>query len=664
MIPTKKAFIISPIGEEGSNERKHADNVLNYIIEPALKKCGVEPIRSDRISKPGLITNEMMDAIIKYDMSIAVLAFNNRNVYYELAIAQAANKPVIILKHRDEDLPFDIKDWKYVEYDLEDTKKLFEGFYVNAIVEFTKSIEDSDWKSPSSIPGFSSTLASKDESYLYFKKLTEFGEVTEWDDIYEYYQRIFNDSEEKLYLMGYTLRPWKLLENSEIAFVEKAKNGCKIKILILDPENVFLSQIHDEKLLKMRYEQVREAVIECSEFFSRCAAQSENFEFRQIRQGRLTQNQAINEEYCVYIPHFYSMLISNSPCWKFMKDSQPYNDILTEFNGLWELNAPISKERTVEEKEVLKNLQSKLTNIEDLIVDKQSTEAINQLNNVLESANLFNFEEIRTIAIEKLRGLRDPLLTQKNVEKILEFEYKNQRNITQAEMVTQFKIDISETGYYKNLLSTPVDYDSSEINKLEKLGTKILKKFIQPTLYNLIITLNYDLETAKKVSKFLEDRGFIREFRNYPLDEEKFKPPSEKLEDLIVFMSYALTDAETFNIEELSKRLKSYDEIKEVLYWQEHMTGNIIKFMSDNLGKCDAMLLFCSENALGSNAVVKEWTAADMMGKPIIPVFLNSYHIPALLRSRLGFEFDLMDFEKNVVHLHNLILKKCGHRVN
>ncbi|MHA1479245.1 MAG: toll/interleukin-1 receptor domain-containing protein, partial [Promethearchaeota archaeon] len=179
-----------------------------------------------------------------------------------------------------------------------------------------------------------------------------------------------------------------------------------------------------------------------------------------------------------------------------------------------------------------------------------------------------------------------------------------------------------------------------------------------------VVQKEYKLNIAKKIGKFLQDQGFIREFRNYPLDEEKFKSPSEKLEDLIVFASYATTDAETFNIEKLSKRLKSYEEIKEVLYWQEHMTDNIIKFMSDNLGKCDVMLLFCSENALGSNAVDKEWTAADMMGKPIIPVFLNSDHIPPLLKSRLGFEFDLMDFEKNIVQLHNLILKKCGPRVN
>ncbi|UCC18405.1 MAG: toll/interleukin-1 receptor domain-containing protein, partial [Promethearchaeota archaeon] len=73
----------------------------------------------------------------------------------------------------------------------------------------------------------------------------------------------------------------------------------------------------------------------------------------------------------------------------------------------------------------------------------------------------------------------------------------------------------------------------------------------------------------------------------------------------------------------------------------------------------NAMILFCSENALNSTPVDKEWTTADMMGKSIIPVFLDQDHIPPLLKPRLGLQFDLMDFEKNVVQLYNLILKKC-----
>jgi hypothetical protein len=317
-----------------------------------------------------------------------------------------------------------------------------------------------------------------------------------------------------------------------------------------------------------------------------------------------------------------------------------------------------------DKEELLKELRTKLKNVEDLIVKNDYSAAIEQLNYVLETADVFNFEDIKTIAFEKLKNLRDPEETLINVKKILEFEFENQRDITKAEMVMQLKIEISETEYYENLLANPVEYDPTETAHLENLGTKILQELLNPTLYALVIQKGYNLITAKKIGKFLQDQEFIRNFRNYPLDEEKFKSPSEKLENLIVFVSYATTDADTFNIEQISKRLTAHDEIKQVLYWQEHMTDNIIKFMSDNLGKCHVMLLFCSETALSSGAVVKEWTSADMMNKPIIPIFLNPDHIPPLLKSRLGLEFDLMDFEKNVVQLYSLILKKCGSRVN
>ena len=658
----KKAFIISPIGKENSEERNHANQVFKYIIEPALDECNIKPIRADQMSKSGKITEQIYKAIQTYDMCIIVLAFNNPNVYYELAIAQCSVRPVIILIEKGKTLPFDLKDERSVFYDLS-IPSYENKIYINQIIKMIENLEEADWKIPSSIPGFSPIAASKDENYQYFKKLTEFGIDTEWEKIYNYYQKIINDSNEKLYLMGITLRTWRLLENLDKTLVEKANNGCEIKILIMDLENEFLRQIHNEKLIDIRYEKVRDTLIECSKFYSQCAAQSENIEFRQIHHGRLTQNQAINDKYCVYIPHFYSILISNSPCWKFKKGSQPYDDLWIEFNSLWELNAPIKKEileeRMEEERELLKELRSKLTNVEDLIVKNNYSEAVDQLNHILESANLFNFEEIRTIAIEKLKNLRDPEATQRIVKKILEFEYDNQRNIAKAEMVTQLNIDISETDYYENLLSNPVNYGSSEIPELEDLGAKILIEFIQPTLYDLIITSNYDLETAQKIGKFLINGGFIEDFRKYPLIEAKYEPRK----NLLVFISYSTKDADLFKIEEIAKTLKSYEEIKEVLYWEEDRKKNIITFMSENLGMCDVLILFCSPNAINSVPVEKEWTAADMMSKPIIPVFLKSDHIPPFLRSRLGIEFDTFDLQKTIIEIHNLILRKIKKRI-
>jgi hypothetical protein len=48
-----RCYVISPIGDEGSEERLHADEVLTRIITPAMNACELEAQRSDQITMPG-----------------------------------------------------------------------------------------------------------------------------------------------------------------------------------------------------------------------------------------------------------------------------------------------------------------------------------------------------------------------------------------------------------------------------------------------------------------------------------------------------------------------------------------------------------------------------------------------------------------------------------
>jgi len=128
--------------------------------------------------------------------------------------------------------------------------------------------------------------------------------------------------------------------------------------------------------------------------------------------------------------------------------------------------------------------------------------------------------------------------------------------------------------------------------------------------------------------------------------------------ELLVFVSYATKDADMFKIKEIADTLTNFKEIKGILYWQEDMNDNIFEYMDENLSKCDVVILFCSKNALDSVPVKKEWTAAEAIGKPIIPVFYDIDHIPTLLKSRLGIEYNFYDIQKNIQGLYNLIIKK------
>lgn len=109
-MPTKKksCFVISPIGQEGSEERKRADQILNYIISPVLKDLGYTVTRADKMSKPGQITRQIITQLVEADMVIADLTDHNANVFYELAVRHAGRKPVVHLIQEGQLIPFDI----------------------------------------------------------------------------------------------------------------------------------------------------------------------------------------------------------------------------------------------------------------------------------------------------------------------------------------------------------------------------------------------------------------------------------------------------------------------------------------------------------------------------------------------------------------------------
>jgi len=195
------------------------------------------------------------------------------------------------------------------------------------------------------------------------------------------------------------------------------------------------------------------------------------------------------------------------------------------------------------------------------------------------------------------------------------------------------------------------------------MNQQFMNIIIYAVIFVIIILPNEILE--KVIKKRVQKRrilGIIEEKVEKKRGEQQpFYHPTRaigKEEGILVFVSYATKDADIFKVRKLAEILTKYERINDVLYWQEDMKDNIIKYMNDNLDKCDTMLLFCSPNALASGPVEKEWTAADMMGKPIIPIFNNPDHIPPLLKTRLGVQFDPFDFQKNIDEIYSLILKK------
>lgn len=121
---TKRCFVICPIGDEGSEIRKRSDQVFQYAIKPAALECGYNPTRADLFDIPGMITTHIIEHLLEDDLVIADLTYKNPNVFYELAIRHAENKPVIQIKEYSESIPFDITSMRTIDLDYRYVKSL------------------------------------------------------------------------------------------------------------------------------------------------------------------------------------------------------------------------------------------------------------------------------------------------------------------------------------------------------------------------------------------------------------------------------------------------------------------------------------------------------------------------------------------------------------
>ncbi|MBB6638293.1 hypothetical protein [Cohnella thailandensis] len=139
----KTCFVICPIGEDSSLERKHSDLILKHLIQPVLDSFGYKVVRADKIEKSGLITQQIFDNLIKSQLCIADLSFNNPNVFYELGVRHMSQLPTVQIIRKGDKIPFDVSHGRTIVIDTSDVYTVFDRMesakkelieYVRAIV--------------------------------------------------------------------------------------------------------------------------------------------------------------------------------------------------------------------------------------------------------------------------------------------------------------------------------------------------------------------------------------------------------------------------------------------------------------------------------------------------------------------------------------------------
>ena len=116
--PRKTLFVVAPAGK--SSEQ------LYQLVASAATSAGVSALRAD--SMLGLstvnVSEEIEKAIMSASLVVADITDANPNVMYEVGLATAKNKPLILVASSSRSIPFDLARFRVVIYDVDNPDDL------------------------------------------------------------------------------------------------------------------------------------------------------------------------------------------------------------------------------------------------------------------------------------------------------------------------------------------------------------------------------------------------------------------------------------------------------------------------------------------------------------------------------------------------------------
>jgi len=107
-------FVMQPFGG-------HLGTYYEALFKPAIEKAGLTPMRADDdIFATGKIIDQIWRGIHQATVLVAELTSKNPNVFYELGLAHALRKPVVLVSSNEDDVPFDLRHIRVIVYDQTD----------------------------------------------------------------------------------------------------------------------------------------------------------------------------------------------------------------------------------------------------------------------------------------------------------------------------------------------------------------------------------------------------------------------------------------------------------------------------------------------------------------------------------------------------------------
>ena len=131
-----RAFVVRPFG---TKHEINFEEVHKYLIAPALAALDIQGNTTEGFLEAGIIRTDMLQQLLVADIVVADISIHNANVFYALGIRHALQPMrtfMLLAKSKkdpkertaEDEVPFDLKTDRYLEYDSDKPAEKLELF--------------------------------------------------------------------------------------------------------------------------------------------------------------------------------------------------------------------------------------------------------------------------------------------------------------------------------------------------------------------------------------------------------------------------------------------------------------------------------------------------------------------------------------------------------
>lgn len=147
-------FFITPIGENGSKERKQSDFIMKYVLQPICDLFALTLIRADKIIGDGNINDDVVNCLSSAELCIADVSGLNSNVMFELGVRYKTSLPMIMVSDKNTKLPFDLFALRTIFFD--DLSNVADCFDFTEALKLTiETFQETNYRKTSPEPSLS-----------------------------------------------------------------------------------------------------------------------------------------------------------------------------------------------------------------------------------------------------------------------------------------------------------------------------------------------------------------------------------------------------------------------------------------------------------------------------------------------------------------------------